>query len=91
LVLPKKQEWMDMNLSSGTVSEYQLNGSFLLPWGILTLCIVKISPEDGSYFELVKPPKPGNLSEDEQLANAVADSVDQGMEQKYSDHEKGKS
>jgi hypothetical protein len=59
--------------------------------GILTLCIFKISPEDGSYFELVKPPKPGNLSEDEQLANAVADSVDQAMEQKYSDDEEGKA
>eukprot|EP00980_Cylindrotheca_fusiformis_P001548 scaffold350_cov133-Cylindrotheca_fusiformis.AAC.19 len=43
--------------------------------------------DEGSYFEMTKPPKPTKLSDDEQLADAVAESIDHAMENKYRNDE----
>jgi hypothetical protein len=40
--------------------------------------------KDG-YFELVKPPKPNQAEDQDELANAIAKSVDQAMENGYGD------
>lgn len=89
MTLPEKQKRMDTGLSSGTVREGEVCVSFLLL--LYTTLKYSVSTDEGSYFEMVTPPKPSRMSEDEQLANAVAESFDQAMEQKYSEIEEEKA